>query len=191
MLLSGPIRDRLGLVFAGTYRGATRYERDDPTALRGKIASAFAHLVYAKSPRDEVRTVLWAQRSKTPVERPLIFKEPGAEESATAVSLQTTWERRGGAEASSWRAYAAVSVRDRTQEAAHASVVSIERLTDPPPWEEIYPGPGSSTAWQFGARMKPVQFTALKRRHDTTVGFDVSGGVPGRTPGSTGGSASS
>ncbi len=73
LLLSGPLRERLGLVFAGTYTRAARFERDSPAVLDGSIGSAFAHLVYTVSPRDEVRTVLWGQWSTTPVEHSLIF----------------------------------------------------------------------------------------------------------------------
>ncbi len=45
VLLSGPLRERLGIVFAGTYTHATRHERASTTALRGAMGSAFAHLV--------------------------------------------------------------------------------------------------------------------------------------------------
>ncbi len=181
VLLSGPLRDRLGIVFAGTYTQATRLDRASRTPLDGAIASAFAHLVYAASPKDEVRTVVWAQHSTTPVDHAVIFQLPNAQKSATSVSLQTTWERRGEPGAPSWRAYAAVSARDRSQDAAQLSVLSIERVNDGPPWEQIYPGPGTDKAWQIGARIKPAMFDALNRQHDTTVGAELSGGSASQT----------
>jgi TonB dependent receptor-like, beta-barrel len=176
VLLSGPIRDRLGVVFAGTYTRAARLERTNPTSLDGSIGSAFAHLVYAVSPRDEVRTVLWAQRSTTPVDHLLIFQRPGAQESATSLSAQATWERRGVAGAPSWRGYAALSARRRAAEDEPAPVLSIERLHDSPPWEQVYPGSGTDRSWQLGATMKPARFELFNRPHDTSVGIDLSGG---------------
>ena len=57
------------------------------------------------------------------------------------------------------------------------SVLSIERLDEPPPWEQLDPGPGRNRTWQLGARMKPETITAMNRAHDTTLGIDLSGGV--------------
>ena len=177
VLISGPIRDRLGIVFAGSYSRATRLDRASPTELDNGIASAFTHLVYTVSPRDEVRTVVWAQRSMAAVDHPLLFLEPDAQERATSLSLQTTWARRGEAGRPSWRAYAAVSARDRAQDAGRQNVLSIERLNEPPPWEQLDPGPGRNRTWQVGVRMKPAVLTKMNRQHDTTIGFDITGGV--------------
>ena len=177
VLISGPLRDRLGIVFAGSYSRATRLDRANPIELDSGLASAFTHLVYTRSPRDEVRSVFWFQRAMTPVDHPLIFQEPDAQERTTSFSLQTTWERRGSAGEPSWRAFAAVSARDRAQSAGRQSVLSIERLDEPPPWEQLDPGPGRDRTWQLGARMKPQAITAFNRQHDITVGFDLSGGV--------------
>jgi hypothetical protein len=176
VLFSGPLRERLGLVFAGTYTRAARFDRNNPAVLDGSIGSAFAHLVYTVSPRDEVRTVLWGQWSTTPVEHSPIFAEPDAPVSATSLSLQTTWERRGTAEAPSWRGYAAMSSRGRSQKTEPLGVLSIERLYDAPPWEQIYRAPGTERLWQIGATMKPAPIAWFNRRHDASVGIDVSGG---------------
>jgi hypothetical protein len=177
VLLSGPIRDRLGIVFAGNYSRATRLDRDNPTELDSGLVSAFTHLVYTLSPRDEVRSVFWVQRSIATVDHPLIFLEPDAQERTTSLSLQTTWERRGGIGKPSWRAYAAVSARDRSQSAGRQSVLSIERLDEPPPWEQLDPGPGRDRTWQLGARMKPAAIPRISRQHDLTLGLDLSGAV--------------
>ncbi len=177
VLISGPLRERLGMVFAGTYSRATRFDRASPTELDSGIASAFVHLVYDLSPSDEVRTVFWTQRTLSAVEHPLIFTEPDAQERTTAMSLQTTWERRGHVGQPSWRAFAAVSARDRAQDGSRKSLLSFERLHEPPVWEQFNPGPGRNRTWQVGARMKPAALTAMGRAHDTTIGFDLSGGV--------------
>lgn len=173
VLISGPISERLGIVFAGSYSRATRLDRGSPTELDSAITSAFTHLVYTVTPRDEVRTIFWLQRAMAPVDHPLIFKEPDAQERTTSLSLQTTWERHGDPGQASWRAFAAVSARDRAQDAGRKSVLSFERLNEPPAWEQLDPGPGRNRTWQLGARMRPAMMGA----HETTVGVDLSGGV--------------
>jgi hypothetical protein len=177
ILLSGPVRDRLGIVFAGSYSRATRRDRANPAELDSAIASAMTHLVYTVSPRDEVRTLFWVQRAMAPVDHPLIFSEPDAQERTTSLSLQTTWERRGDAGRPSWRAFAAVSARDRAQGAGRKNLLSIERLDESPPWEQLDPGPGRNRTWQLGARMQPQPMTKFNRQHDLTLGVDLSGGV--------------
>ena len=177
VLLSGPLSERLGIVFTGNYSRATRLDRDNPTELDSGLASAFTHVVYTPSPRDEVRSVFWFQRALTPVDHPLIFQEPDAQERTTAMSLQSTWERRGGVGEASWRAFAAVSARDRAQSAGRQTVVSMERLDEPPPWEQLDPGPGRNRTWQLGARMRRQPVTAFNLQHDITLGVDLSGGV--------------
>jgi TonB dependent receptor-like, beta-barrel len=177
VLLSGPLSERLGIVFTGNYSRATRLDRANPTQLDSGLASAFTHLVYTPSPRDEVRSVFWFQRALTPVDHPLIFQEPDAQERTTSMSLQSTWERRGSAGRPSWRAFAAVSARDRAQSAGRQTVLSIERLDEPPPWEQLDPGPGRNRTWQLGARMRQQPLTAFNLQHDVTAGVDLSGGV--------------
>ena len=89
--------------------------------------------------------------------------------------------RRGSGAAiageASWRAYAAVSARDRAQNAGRQTVLSIERLDEPPPWEQLDPGPGRNRTWQLGARMRRPPLRAFNRLHDVMVGVDLSGGV--------------
>jgi outer membrane receptor protein involved in Fe transport len=70
-----------------------------------------------------------------------------------------------------------VSARDRAQSAGRQDVLSIERLNEPPPWEQLDPGPGRDRTWQLGARVKPAAITAFNREHDLTLGVDLSGGV--------------
>ena len=97
VFISGPLRDRLGLVFAGSYsrRDASRTRQPGRARQRTRIG------VYApglhRSPQDEVRACFGSSASTTPVEHPLIFPEPDAQVSTTSFSLQTTWERRGTA----------------------------------------------------------------------------------------------
>ena len=164
VLMSGPISPHLGLMFSGTYSKARRYERSSTAALDGAIGSAFAHLVYTPSSHNELRTVMWAQQGTAPVDHPLTFVNPGAKSTATSLSFQNTWEHKGEPGGSSWRAYAAISGRKRLEEEAHASVATVERLTDSPPWEQIYPGPGAEQNWQAGTTISLRPF-GLRSSH--------------------------
>src|SRR5436190_6794802 len=79
-LVSGPVGDRAGLVLAGSWNGSSRYKRADPTLVSGSIASLFAHVVLAATPRDEARIIGWAQRSTAPFENRNVFGQPNASE---------------------------------------------------------------------------------------------------------------
>ena len=181
VLMSGPISKHLGVMFSGNYAKARRYERTSTAALDGAIGSAFANLVYTPSPRDEMRTVMWAQQSTAPVDHPLTFQNPGAKGTATSLSLQNTWEHKGAPGAPSWRAYGAISGRKRIEDEPHAGVVSMDRLYDSPPWEQIYPGPGAEQAWQIGTAITLRPIAGFNRRHHVTAGFDVLGGSASQT----------
>ena len=82
VLISGPLRDRLGVVFAGSYSRATRLDRANPVELDSGLASAFTHLVYTRSPRDEVRSVFWFQRATDAGRSPADFSESPMRRSA-------------------------------------------------------------------------------------------------------------
>ena len=163
VLLSGPLRDRLGARVRRHLHTRRPVRARQPSGTATDLsASAFAHLVYTVSPRDEVRTVLWVQRSTTPVERSLIFAATGAPESTTSVSLQTTWERRGTAEAPSWRGYAAVSSRGRSQEPSRSASCRSSACPTRHRGRQIYRAPGTERVWQIGATMKPQPFEGVQ-----------------------------
>src|SRR5207248_1685820 len=57
-LVSGPIAGtRTGIVLAGSFNRSTRLERADPTLVAGSVASLFTHIVFAPTPRDEMRVI--------------------------------------------------------------------------------------------------------------------------------------
>src|SRR6185295_1136050 len=91
VLVSGPVTNRLGLVAAGSWRGLSHVAAPGTSATSDRVASGLAHLVFAATPRDEVRALGWAQRATT------------SAVTDTALHVQSTWERRDPA---TWRVFA-------------------------------------------------------------------------------------
>ena len=104
------------------------------------MASGLAHLVFAATPRDEVRAFGWGQRVTTPAA------------TDTALHLQSTWERRDPAQLA-WRVFGGYTQRTRTTAATPALVVD-SLLTDPVS-DLIDTGAGTARRWLLGARVAP------------------------------------
>jgi hypothetical protein len=112
-----------------------------------------AHLVFAASPRDEVRALGWAQQVTTDA-----FTD-------TAVHVQSTWERRDPAQLA-WRAFGGYTERSRTAPVTSHPVV--DTLTSDPVSDLIDAGAGSAQRWVVGARVAPPATRPLP-----TVGIEL------------------
>jgi len=139
-LMSGPVTDRLGLVAAGSWRRLSHVAAPNPDATIDSAGSAFVHLVFAATPRDEVRTIAWAQRLSR------------VSTSDTGLHLQSTWERRDQAHAA-WRAFGGYSERRRA--ASVPSVLVIDSLDTDPVSDLMDAGGGVDRRWTLGARLTP------------------------------------
>ena len=153
-LVSGPVGDRAGLVLAGSWNGSSRYERADPTLVSGSIASLFAHVVLAATPRDEARIIGWAQRSTAPFENRNVFGQPNASEEDRALHGQMVWERRQRGTVG-WSVFGSYTVSEQNPDPIKQSSIAIERITDGPAEALLYPGAGTETSWSAGARLNP------------------------------------
>ena len=168
-LISGPVSDRLGLVAAGSWRGLSHVPAQNTTvpnasATIDRVASGFAHLVFAATPRDEVRALGWAQRVST------------AAFTDTAVHVQSTWERRDPAQMA-WRVFGGYTERSRT--APVTSTLVVDSLESDPVSDLIDAGAGTAQRWVLGARVAPPATRPLP-----TVGVDLEGAaVRGRPTG--------
>lgn len=154
-LVSGPLTNRLGLVAAGSWRGLTHVAAPNASATSDRVASGFAHLVFAVTPRDEVRAIGWAQRVTT------------AAFTDTAVHVQSTWERRDATQLA-WRVFGGYTERSRT--AGVTSTFVVDSLASDPVSDTIDAGAGTARRWVLGARAAPPATRPLP-----TVGVDLEG----------------
>src|SRR5437899_3337093 len=120
LFAAGPIvPGRVGLVVAGDLTRSSKFERDDPTILDASVASGFAHLEFTPSGRDDVRTISWVQRARSPFSNRNVFGEPAAADRRVAVHAQSVWERRVGDDLS-WTLFGSFTHRRREPEIAAA-----------------------------------------------------------------------
>src|SRR4051812_13519520 len=98
--VSGPVTDRLGIVAAGSFRNLSHVPAPGSATTTDSVASGFSHLVFAATPRDELRGIAYVDRATT------------VARTDTGLHLQATWERRdpGG---TSWRLFGGYTGRDR------------------------------------------------------------------------------
>jgi hypothetical protein len=151
--ISGPLTTRLGLAAFGSWRRLSHIAPPSPAAT-AQVASAFAHLTFAVTARDEVRALGWTQRSTA------------APSTDTAVHLQSTWERRAPARAA-WRLFGGYTERRRS--APSASSILVDSLTSDPVSEVVDAGAGSTRRWVAGAR------AALASARLPAFGVDLEG----------------
>ncbi len=157
VLVSGPLTDRLGLVAAGSWRGLLHVAAPNASATNDQVASGFAHLVFAASPRDEVRALGWAQRVTT------------AAFTDTGLHVQSTWERRDPAQLA-WRVFGGYTQRTRTAPVTSTSALFVDSLASDPVSNLIDAGAGTARRWVLGARVAPPATRPLP-----AVGVDLEG----------------
>jgi hypothetical protein len=155
VLVSGPVTDRLGLVAAGSWRGLSHVATPGASATSDRVASGLAHLVFAATPRDEVRALAWAQRVTTPAA------------TDTGLHVQATWARSDPAQ-QTWRVFGGYTQRTRTAETSPMLVLD-SFLTDPVS-DAIDAGAGTARRWTLGARLAPRATGFLP-----TIGVDLEG----------------
>jgi hypothetical protein len=158
LLLSGPVTSRLGLVAAGSWRGLSHVTQASPVATDDRIASAFAHLVFAATPRDEIRVLGWVQGART------------AATSDSGVHVQTTWERRASS-GLGWRVFGGYTERTRSSASDHPpTTTTVDSLVTAPVSDLFDTGIGTSRRWTVGARAIPGATSRLP-----ALGIDLDG----------------
>jgi hypothetical protein len=177
LFAGGPITsDRVGLVVSGDWTRSSKFERADPTVLDASVGSGFAHLEITPSPRDNVRTIGWVQRARSPFANRNAFGQPAAADRRIAVHLQSMWERRL-TDHLSWTAFGSYTSRTRETEVASAPSIVIERLRDGPVPSLLNPRTGSDAIWSAGSRVVLPSFGVGERAQNVQVGFEASGGT--------------
>ena len=154
-IVSGPLTERVGLAAAGSWRGLSHVAAPSVTATDDHAASAFAHLVFAATARDEIRALGWVQQAAT------------AARTDNAVHVQGTWERHDPASLS-WRLFGGYTSRDRT--APLPSTLVVDSLDTDPVSDLVDNGSNTTRRWTAGARVAPA-----KERRLPTAGVDIDG----------------
>jgi hypothetical protein len=185
--LSGPlIPNRLGAVFAASWTGSTRFQRAGPDSVDASAASAFAHLVFAVTPNDELRAVVMAQRRHHPFSGGVAFGQqggagspgnlgnPGNDENDDAVHLQGTWERRAHS-GLSWNITASFLRRQLEPASNLPALLYVDRLRDGPVPDLLSQSASTRQAWSFAARMTPGGTVIGGRSHAFRYGVEVGG----------------
>lgn len=178
-MASGPlVRDRLGLLAAGSWMRSSRYDRIDPTLVDATQSSLFAHLLFTPSAMQAVRTIVVGQQAEYPSPNRVALRQPNSSIRDRVAHLQSTWEGSGSIAA--WRVYGAYSSRNRQSSVRYETPVAIERLRDGPVLELLYPAAGTTPAgttrrWSAGTRLGMERVRWAEREHTPTVGFELSG----------------
>ena len=176
LLVSGPINERTGIVFAGNMGRSSRFERYDPAELSANIASLFTHIVFAPNASDELRIVGSTQRTAYAFPHHVAFQQPASTlREASAAGLATYERSRAGG--SSWRGFASWQFRNRHAHIDQTTSFVMDRLKHGPVNELLAPGSGSEQLGVIGARLFPAPFQRLGRRHIAQLGVTATVGL--------------
>jgi hypothetical protein len=171
-LFGGPVTDRLGIVAAGTWMAASRYDRERLPASRQTLFSGFSQVVFARSASQEWRAIGWVQRAETPFQEWQAFQDPSAATKDTSVHFQSTWDQHP-ASGSQWRAFAGFTGRSRSNLLVPGSV-TVERIAGGPV-PSIVEIASDADARRIGGGFRfsprPADRSA---RHQLAFGADVS-----------------
>jgi len=129
-LFSGPVTDRLGIVAAGTWSGASHYDRERLPSNRQTLFSGFSHVVFARSASQDWRALGWVQRAETPFQEWQAFQDPSAATHDTSVHIQSTWDQHPSS-GSQWRAFGGFTQRSRNNVLV-ATSATVERVAEGP-----------------------------------------------------------
>ena len=167
VMVSGPVTGRVGLAAAGSWRNLSHVAAPGAASI-DRVASGLAHVVFAATPRDDIRALGWVQRGST------------AALTDTAVHVQATWERRDPARLS-WRVFGGYTGRDRTTPLASTSSTSsttstfvVDSLDSDPVSDFVDTGAGAARRWIAGARVTPARTRRLLS-FIPSFGVDVDG----------------
>jgi hypothetical protein len=172
LFLSGPLSDKVGLVFVANAGQSSRFERTDLTPLEASIASAFMHVVFTPNDREEIRFVGTAQRTSYPYVHHVAFGQRASTEHDTSGTGQATWERRTPS-GLSWRTFAGFAARKRTPRLQPSTTLVMDRLREGPVNELLSPGEGQENTGSIGAYLTPAPFEA-GGRHVPQLGVVAS-----------------
>jgi hypothetical protein len=165
--IEGPlVKDKLGLLLAGTLTRSGRRERDDPRSLSGGETGLLAHLVYAKSARDEIRFLGGLQGLSHPYAGRARFGGGDIGQSDLLATAQATWQRQT---TRPWSVTAGLVHGSFDPDLPALAGGTVERLADGPIQQQF---PGASSRSRFAASGWMDPFTSA--RHAVRVGASLA-----------------
>ena len=186
--VDGPlIKDRLGLLVTGNLTRGSRRERSDPRALSGRETGLLAHLVYARSPRDEIRFLAGLQALSHPYAGRARFGGGDVAQSDRLLMAQSTWQRQA---LRPWSVTAGIVRGSFDPQLPLFAGGSVERLADGPVQQQ-FPGESTRSRWALSGWMDPL----TSGHHAVRVGGSMAlthsttkpSGPIGQTPETVGG----
>jgi hypothetical protein len=176
LLAGGPLRpDRLGLVVAGSYSGASQSERGEASEVDGHVGSAFGNLLFTSAAgRDEIQTIGWIQhtRARSTVQ-------------SFSSHVQSAWERHFE-DGEIWRAFGGYSQRHTTRIDQLPVRPAVERLSDGPVADVVDTGDHRDRRWSAGFRYRSKPFRTGSAAQTLSAGVDVGGAASRVAPGFSG-----
>jgi hypothetical protein len=173
LFLSGPVAPRVETLFSATWNRSSYFERASPTTLDASLASAFLNVTTHPTPRDEIRLIGWAQRTRDAVPNHDAFKQLDAGQKQIGLHTQAAWQRQLADAAGGVRLFGAYTIAHRTSDLVAPPFITIERLRDGPVPTMLDPGVGTDRTWSIGARLNRSLDAG---RHTVVAGLDLSGG---------------
>ncbi len=180
LVASGPLfrrrfgPDRVGAVFVGAWSRASQYARAEPAPAAARMATTFAHLVFAPDDQNEVRTIGWFNRVDHPFEHRTAFAQPGAAMSDASAHVQSAWERRS-ATGLPFRLLAGYTQRNRKPDYASGQGVVLERLRDGPMEQLASIAESRVRQWSLGGRIAPPFQVYRGQLHRLQAGAEIKG----------------
>ena len=172
-LLEGPLlKERLGLLAAGSVMRVRRFERDDPTPVEGLEAGLLTHLVWKPQTHGELRFVGAFQKTEHPYAGRARFDTGDARQRNHFLNLQATWAR------SATRAWAVSGGYARGAFAPDLGerppTASVERLLAGP-LPQLFPGASTRSRFMLSARVEPFAGRFGGGQHALRLGLATSG----------------
>lgn len=181
LMISGPLSDRMGILFAANAGKSTRFERYDPATLSANIQSAFTHIVFTPNANDEIRLVASGQRTSYAYPHHVAFEQPESTlREASGVGIATYDRRRP--DGSSWTGFASWQVRNRHAHIEPTTTFVMDRLRQGPVNELLSPGNGTEQNFIVGGRLNPLPFQRIGRQHRAELGVSASIGLASSQP---------
>ena len=181
----GPITPgRLGLFLTATGTRSSRFDRGSTVSARSSLGSVFGHLVFTPSSADHVGIMVGAQHASYPFESRVAWGQPDASTDDTTGHVQVRWDRLT-AKGTTWSVFGSLTGRNRTQDLAATSTITVERLRDGPVplvAQGGVTGPGGERVWSVGGQLRPAGVTSGGRQHTLLLGAEVGGASERRDP---------
>ena len=172
-LLEGPIvKERLGLLAAGSVMRVRRFERDDPTPVEGFEAGLLTHLVWKPQAHGELRFVGAFQKTGHPYAGRARFDTGDARQRNHFLNLQATWARRGTRPWALSGGYARGAFAPDLGE--RPPTATVERLRAGP-LPRLFPGDSTRSRWMLSARVEPFAGRFGGGQHALRLGLTTAG----------------